>query len=163
MGDIWTRSLKTVTFRYSICATAHVFWSEDSSGLVVDFLLDCNSPLHPDTALATFSTKKTLVMEITGARPVPDLIEQQPPSSVKGLQEIGREVSPNSTDDEYPLPTADESETLRRVAASLPLVSFSLCLVEFAERASYYGAKTVFSNFIEFALPKGTSHIASVF
>lgn len=99
-------------------------------------------------------------MEITGARPASDLIEQQPPSPVKGLQEIGREVSPNTTDDEYPIPTADESETLRRIAGSLPLVSFSLCLVEFAERASYYGAKTVFSNFIEFSLPKGTPRIS---
>lgn len=98
-------------------------------------------------------------MEITGTRPASDLIGQAPSSPVKGLQEIGREVSPNSTDDEYPLPTADESQTLRRIAGSLPLVSFSLCLVEFAERASYYGAKTVFSNFIEFALPKGTSRI----
>ncbi|KAJ5983056.1 MFS peptide transporter [Penicillium waksmanii] len=37
---------------------------------------------------------------------------------------------------------------------SLPLASYSLCLVEFAERASYYGARTVFANFIEFPLPK---------
>lgn len=58
-------------------------------------------------------------------------------------------------EDEYPLPTEEESTTLRKVGASLPLVSFSLCLVEFAERASYYGAKTVFSNFIQFPLPEG--------
>lgn len=95
-------------------------------------------------------------MEVTGARPATEPIEQSS-TPAKGLQEIGREVSPNTTDDEYPLPTADESETLRRIAGSLPLVSFSLCLVEFAERASYYGAKTVFSNFIEFPLPKGSS------
>lgn len=61
------------------------------------------------------------------------------------------------TEDEYPLPTEEESNTLRKVGASLPLVSFSLCLVEFAERASYYGAKTVFSNFIQFPLPEGES------
>lgn len=62
------------------------------------------------------------------------------------------------TEDEYPLPTEEESSTLRKVGASLPLVSFSLCLVEFAERASYYGAKTVFSNFIQFPLPEGESY-----
>jgi hypothetical protein len=28
-------------------------------------------------------------------------------------------------------------------------------VVEFAERASYYGVKTVFSNFMQFPLPKG--------
>lgn len=63
----------------------------------------------------------------------------------------------DSTEDEYPLPTEEEGQTLRKVSASLPLVSFSLCLVEFAERASYYGAKTVFSNFVQFPLPKGQS------
>ncbi|KAJ5502782.1 hypothetical protein N7463_005656 [Penicillium fimorum] len=55
----------------------------------------------------------------------------------------------------YPLPTEAESQTLRRVAGTLPLVSFSLCFVELAERASYYGAKTVFSNFMQFPLPEG--------
>jgi MFS family permease len=70
----------------------------------------------------------------------------------KQLQPLEREVT---SDDGYPLPTAEESKTLRKVAGSLPLVSFALCLVEFAERASYYGAKTVFSNFIQFPLPEG--------
>jgi hypothetical protein len=60
-------------------------------------------------------------------------------------------------DAQYPAPTEEESQTLRKVAGSLPLVSFALCLVEFAERASYYGAKTVFSNFIQFPLPEGKS------
>jgi hypothetical protein len=57
--------------------------------------------------------------------------------------------------DEHPMPTEDEKSMLRKVPATIPLVSFGLCLVEFAERASYYGAKTVFNNFIEFPLPKG--------
>lgn len=59
-------------------------------------------------------------------------------------------------DDEYPAPTEEEKGTLRKVPAHIRLVSFSLCLVEFAERASYYGAKTVFNNFIQFPLPEGT-------
>lgn len=67
----------------------------------------------------------------------------------------------DSTEDEYPLPTEEEGQTLRKVSASLPLVSFSLCLVEFAERASYYGAKTVFSNFVQFPLPKGQSALSN--
>ncbi|KAL1980215.1 hypothetical protein VTN96DRAFT_4449 [Rasamsonia emersonii] len=60
-----------------------------------------------------------------------------------------------SDDGDYPAPTEEEKKTLRRVPENLPLVSYALCLVEFAERASYYGAQTVFSNFIEFPLPKG--------
>lgn len=71
----------------------------------------------------------------------------------KSTQNLEREVTPDSQF--YPLPTEEESKTLRKVAGSLPLVSFALCLVEFAERASYYGAKTVFSNFIQFPLPEG--------
>lgn len=59
------------------------------------------------------------------------------------------------SDEEFPSPTEEESQTLRKVAATLPLVTFSLCFVEFAERASYYGAQTVFNNFIEFPLPAG--------
>ena len=59
------------------------------------------------------------------------------------------------SESEYPSPSEEEKSTLRKVAGSLPLVSFSLCLVEFAERASYYGAKTVFSNFVQFPLPEG--------
>ncbi|KAJ5366855.1 hypothetical protein N7541_000796, partial [Penicillium brevicompactum] len=68
-----------------------------------------------------------------------------------------KELSENGADadSQYPSPTEEENQTLRKVAGSLPLVSFALCLVEFAERASYYGAKTVFSNFIQFPLPEG--------
>ncbi|CAI7637380.1 unnamed protein product [Penicillium bialowiezense] len=72
-----------------------------------------------------------------------------PAGSREGLE------SETDSDSEYPSPTQEESQTLRKVAGSLPLVSFTLCLVEFAERASYYGAKTVFSNFIQFPLPEG--------
>lgn len=56
---------------------------------------------------------------------------------------------------EYPPPTDEERSTLRKVADSIPSVSYWLCAVEFAERASYYGVQTVFSNFIEFPLPQG--------
>ncbi|CAK7227198.1 peptide transporter ptr2 [Sporothrix curviconia] len=54
---------------------------------------------------------------------------------------------------EYPVPTAEESSTLRRVAGSIPVASYILCVAELAERASYFGASTVFSNFMEFPLP----------
>ncbi|KGO76740.1 Major facilitator superfamily domain, general substrate transporter [Penicillium italicum] len=63
--------------------------------------------------------------------------------------------SRESYDDEFTPPTKEESQTLRKVADNLPFVGFSLCLVEFAERASYYGAQTLFSNFVQFPLPKG--------
>lgn len=51
-------------------------------------------------------------------------------------------------EDKYPGPTEEELKTLRKVAANMPLASFALCWVEFTERASYYGAKAVFSSFV---------------
>lgn len=85
----------------------------------------------------------------------PGVVSQSSPGVTddsKYFQKMEREVTSAS---QYPLPTEEETKTLRKVAGSLPLVSFTLCLVEFAERASYYGAKTVFSNFIQFKLPEG--------
>lgn len=71
-------------------------------------------------------------------------------------EKILEAVRPSIADQhEYPSPTDEERNTLRRVADSVPNVSYWLCAVEFAERASYYGVQTVFSNFTEFPLPKG--------
>lgn len=44
---------------------------------------------------------------------------------------------------------------LRKIADTIPHTAYLLCIVELAERASYYGASTVFSNFMQFPLPKG--------
>lgn len=41
----------------------------------------------------------------------------------------------------YPSPTEEERATLRKVTDSIPPIAFSLCIVEFAERASYYGVQ----------------------
>lgn len=92
----------------------------------------------------------------------PGVVVQSSPGvadNSKSFQNLEREVT---SDSQYPLPTEEESKTLRKVAGSLPLVSFALCLVEFAERASYYGAKTVFSNFIQFELPEGPYNLSTL-
>jgi hypothetical protein len=49
----------------------------------------------------------------------------------------------------YPRPTDEELTTLRKVAGSIPAVAWLLCIVELAERASYYGVQTIFSNFMQ--------------
>ncbi|RMZ78595.1 hypothetical protein DV738_g3772, partial [Chaetothyriales sp. CBS 135597] len=59
--------------------------------------------------------------------------------SSRRRRENGSRHTP-STDGLYVAPTEEEKRTLRKVAGNIPLISFSLCLVEFAERASYYGA-----------------------
>lgn len=55
----------------------------------------------------------------------------------------------------FPAPTEEEEKTLRKVAGSIPWVAYCLCVVELAERASYYGAQTVFANFLTYPLPHG--------
>lgn len=67
-----------------------------------------------------------------------------------------------SDDDEFTAPTEEEKLKLNRVPDSIPPVSYVLCIVELAERASYYGASTVFSNFTEFGLPAGGSGSGAV-
>jgi hypothetical protein len=52
-------------------------------------------------------------------------------------------------------PTASERKTLRHVHGTIPWIAFVLCVVEFAERASYYGATQVFNNFMQYPLPPG--------
>ncbi|KAH6604252.1 hypothetical protein Trco_007698 [Trichoderma cornu-damae] len=52
-------------------------------------------------------------------------------------------------------PTEEEKVTLRKVAGSIPAISWVLCVAELAERASYYGTKQVFNNYLQFPLPKG--------
>ncbi|KAH8659925.1 POT family protein [Xylariales sp. PMI_506] len=53
----------------------------------------------------------------------------------------------------YPPPTEEERTTLRKVYDTIPLTAWSLCFVEMAERASYYGVKAAFNNYLQFPLP----------
>ncbi|KAM0252601.1 hypothetical protein ACHAQJ_007638 [Trichoderma viride] len=52
-------------------------------------------------------------------------------------------------------PTEEEKATLRKVADTIPLISWVLCIAELAERASYYGASQVFNDYMQFPLPEG--------
>ncbi|KAL3489399.1 POT family-domain-containing protein [Aspergillus germanicus] len=61
--------------------------------------------------------------------------------------------SPSDYDDDEP--TEQELETLRRVAGKLPLAAYTLCAVEFCERASYVGISGIISNFVNRPLPVG--------
>ncbi|KAI0150353.1 POT family protein [Xylariaceae sp. FL1272] len=71
--------------------------------------------------------------------------------------EKGAAVNSNhvADDENYPAPTEEEDKTLRKVADSVPWTAWLLCLVELAERTSYYGTNAVFGNFIQFPLPQG--------
>lgn len=71
--------------------------------------------------------------------------ESQEPAHAPGL----------TTEDYEGKPTEEERRTLRRVAGSLPPVAYLICVVEFCERASYYGVQPLFSNFVNRPLPVG--------
>ncbi|KAE8167644.1 hypothetical protein BDV40DRAFT_284575 [Aspergillus tamarii] len=72
----------------------------------------------------------------------------------KQTYEVTATASGSVDSDEYPEPTLEEQSTLRKVADNLPIVSYSLCLVEFAERASYFGGNGAG------APPRGTQETA---
>lgn len=74
---------------------------------------------------------------------------------VKDVESTGDRSASVIDSELYPEPTVEEATTLRKVADKIPNVAYMLCIVEFAERASYYGVKTVFSNFMQFPLPDG--------
>ncbi|KAI9665076.1 MAG: hypothetical protein M1821_006524 [Bathelium mastoideum] len=73
---------------------------------------------------------------------------------MEAIAEAGRRESVVDKE-KYPIPTGEELSTLRKVSDSIPTVAWLLCIVEFSERASYYGVQTVFSNFMEYPLPQG--------
>ncbi|KAJ7266315.1 PTR2-domain-containing protein [Mycena rebaudengoi] len=60
-----------------------------------------------------------------------------------------------SADEVASFPTDEERATLRHVAGEIPWAAYLICLVEFAERGSYYGCSGVFANYIQRPLPVG--------
>jgi proton-dependent oligopeptide transporter, POT family len=83
--------------------------------------------------------------------PPPPMAEKKDGDVESGLQQTGYVGAIDAS--EYPPPTEEERSVLRKVPDSIPFVAYMLCVVELAERASYYGANTVWNNFIEFPLP----------
>lgn len=71
--------------------------------------------------------------------------------------EDGNPAEGNRPLDEHGLviPTQEELDTLPHITAKLPWTSYLLCIMDFAERASFWGFKNVFSNFIRAPLPAG--------
>lgn len=61
------------------------------------------------------------------------------PSHPKAYENVEMSSTPGMYANGQIIPTAEELSTLRRVAGNMPPVTYVLCAVEFAERASYYG------------------------
>ncbi|OCF43946.1 POT family proton-dependent oligopeptide transporter [Kwoniella heveanensis CBS 569] len=59
-------------------------------------------------------------------------------------------------------PTDEEYSTLRKVPGKIKWVTIAMCLIELAERASYYGCSGVVKNFVNRPLPKGGNGAGAV-
>lgn len=64
-------------------------------------------------------------------------------------------LAANMEDDYEGKPTTEELRTLRRVPINIPIVAYLICIVEFSERASYYGVQPLISNFVNRPMPTG--------
>ncbi|KAK1828322.1 general substrate transporter [Podospora conica] len=64
-------------------------------------------------------------------------------------------LDPFADEDYDGKPTEEEMRTLRRVAGSIPMVAYLICIVEFCERASYYGVQPLINNYVNRPLPVG--------
>ncbi|KAK3939190.1 general substrate transporter [Diplogelasinospora grovesii] len=64
-------------------------------------------------------------------------------------------LDPAVMNDDYEgKPTEEDLATLRRVPGNLPIIAYLICIVEFCERASYYGVQPLISNYVNRPLPK---------
>lgn len=61
-------------------------------------------------------------------------------------------------DDEYEgKPTDEEMQTLRRVSGKIMWSMWTIAFVELCERFSYYGSAVLYTNFVNHALPEGST------
>nr|XP_031857864.1 uncharacterized protein CI109_006736 [Kwoniella shandongensis]KAA5524936.1 hypothetical protein CI109_006736 [Kwoniella shandongensis] len=110
----------------------------------------------------------TPVLDLTSA-PVPGTALPASDSSIEKDKDEGSPYADSSIrsgngneEDEEQEPTDEEYATLRKVPAPIHWPIVAMCIVELAERASYYGSKKPFANFIRGKLPKGGNGAGAV-
>ncbi|KJK65689.1 PTR2 like protein [Aspergillus parasiticus SU-1] len=82
------------------------------------------------------------------------MASKEPYDEKTGIPAV-EETSPSPGEYDEDAPTEEELATLRRVPGNLPIVAYLICVVEFSERASYYGVSGLVSNFVNRPLPVG--------
>ncbi|KAF2669276.1 PTR2-domain-containing protein [Microthyrium microscopicum] len=113
----------------------------------------------------------TVIGDAVASRPPPHVVEKHARNSLiigekEQILEDSTKISSSGGSDGHvnhpipiahlpgSIPTEEEARTLRKISGRVPWIAFILCVVEFAERASYYGASQVFSNFMQWPLPR---------
>lgn len=65
-------------------------------------------------------------------------------------------LDPSVMEEDYEgKPTEEELAILRRVPGTIPIIAYLICVIEFCERASYYGVQPLISNYVNRPLPLG--------
>jgi hypothetical protein len=77
------------------------------------------------------------------SQPVGPLLHEDQKYPIEGITTVGPVTSITQDDEEGHSPSEEELATLRMVPASMPWPAIAMCLIEFAERASYYGCSGV--------------------
>jgi hypothetical protein len=117
-----------------------------SNAAVIPDAVASNPHAHPAHANPQARDSLVIIEKPQSLGMTPQVVEVDEESLEKGR--IAAIVNPDR-----PAPTQEESQTLRRVSGPLPWIVFVFCIVEFAERGSYYAASQVFANFMNFPLP----------
>lgn len=116
-----------------------------------------NSPADPATGEVedrSFQIDRDGITELREINPAPvpetsTRIEENPPA-----EPATSELEAQFMDEDHPIPTEEENQNLRKIAATPNCISFVLYFVVLADRASYCATQAVLSNFIRFPLPK---------
>lgn len=77
------------------------------------------------------------------------------PLEISKLSETS--VSTLDLDEPTNVPSPHEAATYRQVLGKVPYTAYLLCVVELAERASFYGISGLLANFIQRPLPPGST------
>ncbi|KAI1764620.1 PTR2-domain-containing protein [Hypoxylon sp. FL1150] len=116
---------------------------------VIGLTVQSNTEPAADQGVATQKKPPSISAANDGTKSTADVSKIESRTS---SQEDARHV----VDDEaHPPPTDEERKTLRKVFDTIPPVAWALCLVELAERCSFYGVRAVFNNYLQFPLPQG--------
>ena len=95
--------------------------------------MDKQSQFHSSTTME--DTKRSLDITQGTSMTAPAVALSRPQSQVGDVKE--------SSDPNKPYPTEEEFATLPRVPGKIPWTAWTVAIVEFAERFSYYGTTAV--------------------
>ena len=102
--------------------------------------------MNPD-AVDTADIAKTTVINPPAARGSIDVEKLRATTETTGSDDLDHDDTP----------TEEEMQTLRRVSGKIPWAAFTIAFCELCERFSYYGSAVLYTNFVQWPLPEGST------